>query len=809
MKHTNKQPAIMWSIRAIALLLTVLLGASSSFAQEGKAPSTGIDAGNYIYNFGLTAGYRSSSLTDANGNIDTFATARYNEAYNLHSGLILNSFNLYGEKKGGEGFFDEMSMNASGINDPFTTGSFRMRAYNSYDFKVDYRSSKYYLNRNDSLLSGLHKFDFTRTSLNASLDVNASDNVKVNVQYNSTGRDGGAVLTHNAMLDGLSASGSSSGPFWISMPRNDETRDFLASLNWQVDQSSAVTIGGGLRSFTQTIDGSLLADSTLPLTYTNLGPGVYVNNGAQPLINAFTGMYGGYIAPNAAKGATATVSGTNPLWLTNATYNQTLDNSTPYFFFEGVTRPTENVDITANVKYETTNFNPTISLDQSGYAGGITKQGTAYLPNDSTYHYLLNSSAMNLKSTRLVGSLNVTGRLMDELSVTGRYEYTKTTEDGSGTYNYRVQIYRKDLSLARDTSTSQTTLTSYAIPQQEIEGFLSYAPITMLGLKAGVRYTSMSPVVSLTPGGTLDEEGSTYLSEKTTSMTPYVNFNLRPTSDVRIDGRYSHTSNTATDANGTAVDMPVRIVPKSIDAFSLGIQGDLMSHLNGSLRYTGRMGTSTLLGVHDTSGSFGNEIRRNLTLTDRPYDNKMSSLSASIGYTMSKQLSLYVSGEYKQNIYDIPVTWGTIASGATTLNTQAVFGDSGTFMVTQNTIDRYLDVTLRAAPIEALHIDAGISLTSSSGGVMADSAMRVLYNKDSISTTQNPKGVYQDRTLFGGPYTSYNAHVQVSYDVTPNVGIMADYQLVYYKEDQVSGADYYALNNFKGSLIRGGLSLKF
>src|ERR1035437_10181202 len=205
MTQNKKQTAVFRGVLTLAILLTGLLTASLSVAQNGTTPSVttpGVDAGNYIFSGSLTAGDRSATITNTDGTVDTFATNRYNESYNLQKGVLLNSLNLYGEKKGKEGFFDELFLTANGINDAVTTGSLRLRAFNSYDLRVDYRRAKYFLNRNDSIYSGLHKFDFTRNFFNTSLDVNASDMVKVNVQYNMTSRDGAAVFTHNPFNDG-------------------------------------------------------------------------------------------------------------------------------------------------------------------------------------------------------------------------------------------------------------------------------------------------------------------------------------------------------------------------------------------------------------------------------------------------------------------------------------------------------------------------------------------------------------------------------------------------------------------------------
>src|SRR5579883_263228 len=740
----SKNLSITKSLRSLVILVVLLVSATVANAQEATTTPQGIDAGNYLFNLGLTAGYRSSSLTNADGSVDPWSERRFNEAYNLQTGLNLNSFYFYGQKKGTVGFFDELYATASGINDPFTTGSLRMRSFNSYDLKIDFRQQKYYLNRNDSILSGLHKFDFARSTFNASLDVNASDNVKVNLQYNQTGRNGNATYTHNAMLDALSAPGYSQGPFWVSIPRNDETKDFLASINWKADPSTAITVGGGLRSYTQQLNGSLLADSSLPLTYINLGPGVYTYDPTkQPLINDFSGMYGAYIAPSTKAGAS--VSGTNPLWMNNYAYSENRDSKTPYFFFEGSSHPMDKLDVTANVSYESTDMKPTISFNQGGWAGGLVKQGTNYVTSDSSYLYTMQGSGMELKTSHLNASLNLVGQLMDELSITGRYQYNTSSEDGNGSYLYNVQMYLKNGSAGKDTGTTASMLSSYKTTQQVIEGFLNYSPIEMLAVKAGVQYSMTTPTVALTTPitgiqETPDSLTNAILSQKINNFTPYINFNLRPSKDYRIDGRYSHTTSTEYNAAGTQVDQTVRIDPNTSDNYSVGIQGSPMDHFTGSLRYTGRVGKSTFLATTVQNGTIGGEVRRQITLDARPYDNEMSSIDASIGYSFSKMFSVFVSGEYRNNKYAIPCTWGTIANGGTSLFAQATYGDSGTEVISQNTIDRFIDMTLRLNPIDPLHIEAGFALNSTSGGTNVDTSMKSLYNAQT-----NPTGVYQDR----------------------------------------------------------------
>jgi hypothetical protein len=819
-----------------AVLIAVVFGSLRPDAVRAQQtpvpvePPQGIETSNYLFNLGLTAGYRSATLTNADGTVDPWAEKRYNEAFNLQKGINLNSFNLYGQKTGTQGFFDELFVNASGINDPFTSGSLRMRSFNSYDLKVDFHQSKYYLNRNDSLLSGLHKFDFTRSRLSASLDVNASDNVKVNAQFNTNSRSGDATLTHLGEGFGPAAEAGTSGMiYWLNIPRNDKTTDFNGSLSWKADPTTTLTVGGGMRMYTQELSGSPLNDTSL--TFQNFGAAYDPTNPQKLNITdiygpvGIDGIRGGYIPPNlranAIYGTNQALSAANFLPLTNLVYSENRDSKTPYFLFEASSRPADMLDVTANVGWESTTLdNPSYSLVQSGIGGSNSytdsKKVIHYGVFDSAYTDASSTTAMALKKSSLNGALNLTGRIMDELSITARGQYTKTTEEGSQTMLYHLLL---GTGLGKQFSdTSWTTATNYATSRVEGEGFLSYAPIEMLALKAGVRFSSLTPTITLnTPQtNTTDSLTDYYLNEKTTSMTPYFNFNFRPSKDYRIDGRYGHTTNTSKDLNGNDVDMLVRTLPKSQDNYSFGVQGMPISHLNASLRYSANVGKSTLLAKSLKNGQDGNEVRRNINLTERPYENSNNSLSASLSYSMSNTMSMTLSGDYRTNRYNIPVTWGTIGlttgnvmTTGTTLAPQALYGDSGTFLIQQNTIDRFLDLTVQAQPIAALHLEAGFALTSSSGGVQLDSSMRVLYNKDSISPTLNPHGVYQDRTLYGGPYSSYQAHVGVAYDVTANVGIMADYQLVYYKEDQVSWADYFALNNYRASLFRGGFALKF
>src|SRR5947208_2323656 len=102
------------TISCVLLLVTVAFSASVSAQEKSEGVRPSFESGPYEFNLGLTAGYRNSDVTDFDGNKSDWATKRFNEMYNLRSGLNLNSFSLFGERKGDPGFFDELYVNAFG-----------------------------------------------------------------------------------------------------------------------------------------------------------------------------------------------------------------------------------------------------------------------------------------------------------------------------------------------------------------------------------------------------------------------------------------------------------------------------------------------------------------------------------------------------------------------------------------------------------------------------------------------------------------------------------------------------------------------
>jgi hypothetical protein len=236
-KQTTNHKNASWKILAIVTVL--MITGTAAMAQDGE----GFSSGPYQFNFGLLAGYRATSTSgwsaDPANNLaeisDYWSQQRYYEAMNYRNGLIVKSLNLFGEKtQGAEGFFDQMFLTADGIGDPYTSAQLRFRSFDKYEFRVDYRNARNFMNRNDSIYTGLHKFDETRQFLGVGLDVNASEDIIIHANYNATNHSGDFTTTVSPFIQGGETDGGAGAAtfgtyargnfYWMNSPKNDNSR---------------------------------------------------------------------------------------------------------------------------------------------------------------------------------------------------------------------------------------------------------------------------------------------------------------------------------------------------------------------------------------------------------------------------------------------------------------------------------------------------------------------------------------------------------------------------------------------------------
>ena len=772
MKNINVKKLFFTAFSVIAILLCTDIRVQ---AQDDSQPS--FQAGPYLMNFGLTAGYRNLSTSAEGGNpSDYWSQQRYYEAMNYRSGVNITSFDLYGTRTGEGGFFDELFFTANGIGDPYTTANLRIRSFHNYDFKVDYRNNRYYMNRDDSIYTGLHKFDLTRQTLNASLSVEATDDIKLALLYNGTGHSGNYTMTVSPFVDGGEELGGGGGKadanfgsyargnfYWMNSPKDDWTNEYLLQATFKVASTTAFTLGGGYRTYKQDINFTPLSDTAL--TYYS----------ALFVPNAFSGIYGNF--PNSPK--TIATSNNNPLL--SYTWDDNRTSKTPIVFFEAVSRPIDRLSITANVRWENT------STDGSTIKGNMlgimpTAPNAIGGPKTAGQRTIADTTvAENNNSLKnLVASLTLSGKVTDEVTLTGLYRYTNTDLTSSGTLNANVgtnDTVTKTIFRQLYAAEFKTEITN-KVNQQFIEGFVNYTPISMLNIRAGLQYTMRTPDYNRVDDDVADSLINANLSREQKGITPFASFWYRPIHELKISGSYSHADiKSYTHGTSDQVDNPIRIVPQKTDKYSVGLEIKPIKEIDFNLGVKGMNGSTDLLGMSTLVESFNPQL-----------ESKMMSYSATIDCRITTKTSLIVSGEYRANDFAIPVAYTRGQVDPT-----PKYGDSLVIDDEQHTIDRSLDASVMFGEVEHLHVLVGFSMIRSTGGSIVTIDVKPQYAPDLVR--------------MGGPYTWSLFHAQASYDITKNIGVQADFQMAMQKED----GDYpytNVMNNYKASLIRGSLYLK-
>jgi hypothetical protein len=761
----------------LALIIIAAFSLTQSIAYAQETPEPSYQSGPYLFNLGLTAGYRYVTTDAYGGNpSDYWNQQRYYEALNYRTGINITSFDLYGERTGNGGFFDELFLTAFGIGDPYTSASLRLRSFGSYDFKVDYRNNRYFMNRDDSIYTGLHKWDLTRQTLNASFAVDATEDIKITAFYNGTGHSGNYTMTVSPFVDGGEEIGGGNGKadatfgtyargnfYWMNSPKNDWTNEYLLQGTFKVTDNTAFTLGGGYRTYAQDIDFTPLNDTSLTF-YTALF-----------VPNAFSGIYGNF--PNSPK----TISAANNNPLLSYTWNDNRESKTPIAFFEAVSRPIDGLSVTANLRWENTSTEgstikgnllgimPTAPTTLGGpkTAGQRTIADTTVASNDNKFKYLL-------------GSLTVSGRVNDEITLTGLYRYTNTDLTSSGTLDANVgtnDTVTKSIFHQLYAAQFKTEITN-TVSQNYLQGFINFTPMNMLNIRAGIQYTSRDPLYNRLDDDVADSVINANLSRQQKGFTPFANFWYKPITELKISGSFSHSDiKSYIHGTTTQVDNPIRIIPEVTNKYSAGVEVVPVKDLHVSLAVKGMNGSTDLLSMAAIVETYNPKLQ-----------SKMLSFSGTLGYKITRNSSVLVSAESRKNDFQIPVSY---TRGQ--LDPTPIYGDSLTIDDEQHTQDLSLDASVMFGEVQNLHVMVGYSMIRSTGG--------------SIVTIDVKPGLAPDLVRMGGPYRWSLLHANAAYDITSKVGVMADYQLAMQKED----GDYpytNVMNNYKASLIRGSLYIR-
>jgi hypothetical protein len=316
------------------------------------------------------------------------------------------------------------------------------------------------------------------------------------------------------------------------------------------------------------------------------------------------------------------------------------------------------------------------------------------------------------------------------------------------------------------------------VTQHFIEGFVNFVPINMLNLRAGVQLTMRSPDYHREVDGEPDSVANRNMSRETNGLTPFFSFWYKPVREVKFMGRFSHsTVNAYEHGTTTEVDMPIRIVPKTTDKYSIGVDVDPMEDLRINAHFHGMNGSSEFLNMIPT------------VINDPQLEVKMQSIGGSISYQIVDEVGITVSGEYRNSDFAVPATWtrGQFIPDSAGFR---IYGDSFTVSIEQHLKDLFMDASVTIKPIKALNIIVGYSMIDSKEGNYITPYVRQTFAEDLIR--------------IGGPYTWNLLHAQASYDITQNIGLQVDFQMASQKEKKEE--DYTAvMNNYKATLIRGSI----
>jgi hypothetical protein len=212
--------------------------------EQPKAPPK-LVLGGFETEGSVTVGYRFTTIKGDR--------AQYDDLLNLHQGFRLMDVSLTGRAPEGSHLFaDSYLFTASGLGgDPYPGGQLVLRKDKLYDLRVNYRQSYYYWNENNNdseVLAGfgvpveLGGFPFTSThGLTANhgwatvrrlgsvnLNLQATNSLRFNFDYDRNSRDGMAQTTRNLYYPGNPNSGwgqfSTANPYLMAVPI-DETAD--------------------------------------------------------------------------------------------------------------------------------------------------------------------------------------------------------------------------------------------------------------------------------------------------------------------------------------------------------------------------------------------------------------------------------------------------------------------------------------------------------------------------------------------------------------------------------------------------------
>ncbi|HEY2931941.1 MAG TPA: hypothetical protein VGK99_09345 [Acidobacteriota bacterium] len=218
---------------SLTLALLLLLSASAQ-AQEPAQPA----ASDFDLQGSVTVGYR---FVDVGGRREKFL-----ELFGLQKGFRLLDVDFSGQRKetSSSRFADSFTLTLSGLGgDPYPGGQLTLRKNGLYDLRVNFRQSYFYWDRNDNVLAppGLHSLTnnhdwaTVRRFGSASLVLHATDNLRFELEYDRSSRDGVNFTTRTLEYFGaptLWGSFLRANPYYVEVPLDEIANRFAAGASY-------------------------------------------------------------------------------------------------------------------------------------------------------------------------------------------------------------------------------------------------------------------------------------------------------------------------------------------------------------------------------------------------------------------------------------------------------------------------------------------------------------------------------------------------------------------------------------------------
>ncbi len=732
----------------LAIVLTLLAGGAVFAQDEGNDMPMNI--GTYLFSGSLSVGLRATEVSTYDDRLTngTVAQNLFYEQYNLRKGLKAFDLNLYGERTvGGQGLFDQLFLNANSSG-PFTVGKLRLRNYGKFDLNIGYKSSDYFFKRYDSLFSGVRPYDFNRRRFNAELSVTPTEDLDISLNYYNVNRTGEQTNPRSLFFEIPSSfsqwgSAGRANFYHITTPRNDVTNDISARVTLRLPKTS-ITVGAGNRSFKEDLIGTPLSNTSLtflPAPNTPNEFGIIGNNRADE-------------------------------HLTNYRWEDKRSSSGTYVMGEVVVKPIDQLSATAYFNMDNATGDGTIEAVQDGVMRLVSNASVTTLYRGTV------EGATSSDDKHLNTGLNVTFCPINELSVTAGLQIKNLDRTVDGEYTMTLDTAARAITPpqyranAADSIQHLETETTYKVPETIISGDVAFAPMPELSLRAGIRMSSSKPEVRFSEDGVQDSAVNADLSRETKFTTITGSLYYKPISEVAVRARLtSMTGKAYAEGTTTEVDMAPRRTPKEDLAIS------------GSVDIMPTTGLSLSIGAGTNSGKSA-LLNMRATVINPEIEHKGKNLNGSISYTTSDlgigPTTFMFCGNYNQSDFSIPSTFtrGTLVG-------IPPFGDSATVLISENTIDRYIGLSLDVKPVPELSVMIGYDMTRSTGGS---------FMTPSVPDTTSDGDIEK----VSAPYTLSNLRGHIQYDFFRQFGVALDVMMVSQKEDP-TGFNV-ALNNYKATL---------